>query len=97
MDPVQNALADMTSTFGFTASARVNGTLVQCRESTATGIQMENSTFIATGTTTFVGEHAVSCFIVTPLVANHDVHSCHCHEIVIPISEYSSAADKSTC
>ena len=47
--PVQNALADMTSTFSFTTSARVNGTVVQCRESTATGIQIENSTLIATG------------------------------------------------
>ena len=91
--PVQNSLADMTSTFRFTASARVNGTVVQCRESTATGIQMESSTVIATGTTTFVGDHAVSCFIVTPLVVYHHIHSCYCHEIVIPISEYPSAAD----
>ena len=57
--PVQNALADMTSTFSFTASARVNGTVVQCRESTATRIQMENSTLIAAGRTIFVGGHAV--------------------------------------
>ena len=52
--PVQNSLADMTSTFSFTASVRVNDTVVQCRESTATGIQIENRTFIATGTTMFV-------------------------------------------
>ena len=47
--PVQNGLADMTSTFRFTASARVNGTVVQCIESTATGIQRANSTLIVAG------------------------------------------------
>ena len=64
MGPVQNRLADMTSTFSFMASARVNGTVVQCRESTATGVQLENSTLIATGRTMFVGDHAVRCFVV---------------------------------
>ena len=47
--PVQNGFADMTSTFSFTASARVNGTVVQCRGSTATGAQMVNSTLIVAG------------------------------------------------
>ena len=47
--PVQNGFANMTSTFSFTASARVNGTLVQCRGSTATGAQMVNSTLIVVG------------------------------------------------
>ena len=47
--PAQNGLADMTSTFRFTASARVNGTVVECRESTATGVQMANSTLIVAG------------------------------------------------
>ena len=47
--PVQNGLADMTSTFRFTASARVNGTVVQCIESTATGIQRANNTLIVAG------------------------------------------------
>ena len=47
--PVQNGFADMTSTFRFTASARVNGTVVQCRGSTATGVQMANSTLIVAG------------------------------------------------
>ena len=47
--PVQNGFADMTSTFSFTASARVNGTVVQCRGSTATGVQMVNCTLIVAG------------------------------------------------
>ena len=47
--PVQNGFADMTSTFRFTASARVNGTVVQCRGSTATGVQRANSTLNVTG------------------------------------------------
>ena len=47
--PVQSSIADMTSTFSFTASARVNGTVVQCRGSTATGVQMVNNTLIVTG------------------------------------------------
>ena len=41
--------ADITSTFRFTASARVNGTVVQCRGSTATGVQTANSTLSVTG------------------------------------------------
>ena len=61
--PAQNGFADMTSTFRFTASARVNGTVVECRVTTTT-ILMESSTLIATGTAIFVGGHAVSCFIV---------------------------------
>ena len=47
--PAQGGFADMTSTFRFTASARVNGTVVQCRGSTATGVQMANSTLIVAG------------------------------------------------
>ena len=47
--PVQSSIADLTSTFSFTASARVNGTVVQCRGSTATGRQMANSTLIVAG------------------------------------------------
>ena len=47
--PVQNGFADMTSTFSFTASARVNGTVVQCRGSTATGIQVASNALNATG------------------------------------------------
>ena len=47
--PAQNGFADMTSTFRFTASARVNGTVVQCKGSTATGVQMANSTLSVTG------------------------------------------------
>ena len=47
--PAQNGFADMTSTFRFTASARVNGTVVQCRGSTGTGVQMANSTLIVAG------------------------------------------------
>ena len=47
--PVQSGFADMTSTFIFTARARVNGTVVQCMGSTATGVQMANRTLIVAG------------------------------------------------
>ena len=47
--PVQRTFADMTSTFSFTASARVNGTVVQCMGSTETGMQTANSTLSVTG------------------------------------------------
>ena len=40
---------DITSTFRFTASARVNGTVVQCIGSTGTGVQTANSTLNVTG------------------------------------------------
>ena len=46
---IQNGFADMTSTFRFTASARVNGTVVQCKGVTATEDQTENQTLIVTG------------------------------------------------
>ena len=45
----QNGFADMVSTFGFTASAWVNGTVVQCRGLTATEDQMANRTLNVTG------------------------------------------------
>ena len=48
--PAQNGVADMTSTFRFTASTRVNGIVVQCNGSTATGVQRANSTLNVTGT-----------------------------------------------
>ena len=47
--PAQGGFADMTSTFRFTASARVNGTVVECRGSTGTGVQTANSTLSVTG------------------------------------------------
>ena len=47
--PVQNGFADMTSTFRFTASARMNGTVVQCRGTTATGIRVATNTLNVTG------------------------------------------------
>ena len=47
--PAQSGFADMSSTFRFTASARVNGAVVQCRGSTATGVQTANSTLSVTG------------------------------------------------
>ena len=47
--PAQGGFADMTSTFRFTASARVNGTVVECTGSTATEVQMANSTLNVTG------------------------------------------------
>ena len=46
----QNGFADMVSTFTFTASARVNGTVVQCRGSgVITEHQMANHTLNVTG------------------------------------------------
>ena len=42
-------LADMTSTLAFTATARLNGTVVQCRGSTAAGFPMVNRTLSVAG------------------------------------------------
>ena len=47
--PAQGGFTDMTSTFRFTASARVNGTVVECTGSTVTGVQRANSTLSVTG------------------------------------------------
>ena len=49
LSAVQNGFADMTSTFRFTASARVNGTVVQCKGVTATEVQTASHTLIVTG------------------------------------------------
>ena len=46
---MQNGFADMTSTFTFTASAKVNGTVVQCRGLTATEHQMASQILSVTG------------------------------------------------
>ena len=46
---IQNGFADMTSTFRFTASARVNGTVVQCRGLTVTEHQIASQTLNVTG------------------------------------------------
>ena len=46
---IRNRFADMTSTFRFTASARVNGTVLQCRGLTATEDQMARQTLYVTG------------------------------------------------
>ena len=46
---IQNRFADMTSTFMFTASARMNGTMVQCKGVTATEDQIANSILKVTG------------------------------------------------
>ena len=46
---IQNGFADMVSTFTFTASARVNGTVVQCRGLTATEHQIASQTLNVTG------------------------------------------------
>ena len=43
-------LADITSTLTFTAAAILNGTVVQCRGSTAAGFPIVNSTFNVSGT-----------------------------------------------
>ena len=43
-------LADMTSTLTFTAAAILNGTMVQCKGSTAAGFPIVNSTFNVAGT-----------------------------------------------
>ena len=49
VSPLQNGFADMTSTFGFTASVRVNGTVVQCKGLTATEVQTASHTLNVTG------------------------------------------------
>ena len=46
---IRNEFADMISTFRFTASASVNGTVVQCRGLTATEDQMASQTLNITG------------------------------------------------
>ena len=43
------AFPDMTSTFRFTASARVNGTVVECRTTLLTGNQMSSSPLSVAG------------------------------------------------
>ena len=45
-------VADMTSTLTFTATVRLNGTVVQCRGTTADGILITNSTLNVAGTST---------------------------------------------
>ena len=42
-------LADMTSTLTFTAAARLNGTVVQCRGSTAAGFPLVNNSLNVAG------------------------------------------------
>ena len=46
---LRHGFADMTSTFRFTASARVNGTVVQCKGLTVTEDQMASHTLNVTG------------------------------------------------
>ena len=46
---IRNGFADMTSTFRFTASTRVNGTVVQCKGLTATEGQTASQTLNVTG------------------------------------------------
>ena len=48
---LRHGFADMTSTFRFTASARVNGTVVQCKGLTVTEDQMASHTLNVTGAT----------------------------------------------
>ena len=45
-------VADMTSTLAFTATLRLNGTVVQCRGTTADGVPMTNITLNVAGTVT---------------------------------------------
>ena len=42
-------LADMTSTLAFTATARLNGTVIQCRGSTESGVPITNNTLNVAG------------------------------------------------
>ena len=58
-------LADMTSTLTFTATAGLNGTVVQCRGSTEDAIPMNNSTVNVAGAAMlfwFISVHA--CFLL---------------------------------
>ena len=47
-------LADITSMLTFNATSRLNGTVVQCRGSTATGFPIVNSTFNVAGQSTLL-------------------------------------------
>jgi len=47
--PLQMSVADLTSTFTFTATARLNGTRVQCSGFTAAGVVLESETLNITG------------------------------------------------
>ena len=47
---LSTTLADMTSTLAFTATSRLNGTVVQCRGSTADGFPINSSTLNVAGT-----------------------------------------------
>ena len=47
-------LADITSTLTFNATSRLNGTVVQCRGSTAADFPIVNSTFNVAGQSTFL-------------------------------------------
>ena len=47
---VSTTLADMTTTLTFTATARLNGTVVQCRGLTVNAIPIVNSTLSVAGT-----------------------------------------------
>ena len=75
---MRTTLVDMTSTLAFSATSRLNGTVVQCRGSTAAGFPKVNSTFNVAGTFIFyciayvAGKQEIKfielgCFIVLQL------------------------------
>ena len=50
---VQNGVADLSSAFRFTARAELNGTVVQCTATTASGAPRANQSLIIAGKVTF--------------------------------------------
>ena len=64
-------VADMTSTLAFTATLRLNGTVVQCRGTTADGVPMTNITLNVAGKATL--QHFFSC-LLTVLATAHVQH-----------------------
>ena len=64
-------VADMTSTLAFTATLRLNGTVVQCRGTTAVGVPMTNITLNVAGKATL--QHFFSC-LLTVLATAHVQH-----------------------
>ena len=65
-------LADMTSNLTFTATVRLNGTVVQCRGSTAVGFPVVNNTLHVAGVST-----VLFCVIYSWVSNNKQNSQCH--------------------
>ena len=85
-------VADMTSTLTFTAAVRLNGTVVQCRGTTADGIPMTNITLNVAGTSTL--QHFFSCLLTVLLLeltmsysVYHSLYLEHCIHNIVTVKE----------